>query len=111
LKNVLYNNFQSLGQTARAGSNNVILADEQLTNPLEILKQDLAINSEILFIEQQLYVSPDFEIVDGFTTFKAPQSASLALILLTSFWISILAGYLIIALWKFDRMLASYPTN
>jgi hypothetical protein len=110
LKAVLFQNFEALSKTSR-GSNNVILSDEQLANPLDVFTKDLALNTEILAIEEDLYVSPDFEIVDGFTSFKEPESASLFEILFVSFWISILMGYIIIGLWKFDRMLARIPMN
>jgi hypothetical protein len=110
LKAVLYQNYQTLGKTSR-GSNNVILGEESLTNPLEVFKQDLELNKEILDIDRKLYVQPDFELVDGFTTFKEPESASLPKILIISFFVSWLMGYLIIGAWRFDQLLASYNTK
>jgi hypothetical protein len=107
LKDVLFASMQKFSR----GSNNVILSDEQMTNPLEVFKQDILFYRELLDVETNLYIGPDFEIVDGFTSFKEPESASLFQILFISFWISILIGYLIIGLWKFDRMLASVPMN
>ena len=110
LKRALFENYQTLGKTSR-GSNNVILSDEQLSNPLEIYTQDLEINEEILRIDRQLFVNPDFEVVDGFTTFKEPDSASLFKILVIAFFVSLLMGYLIIGAWKFDAMLAKIDTK
>jgi hypothetical protein len=110
LKSVLYQNYQTLGKTSR-GSNNVILGEESLTNPLDVFKQDLELNKEILEIDQKLYVEPDFELVDGFTTFKEPESASLPKILIIAFFISWLMGYLIIGAWRLDQLLASYNTK
>jgi hypothetical protein len=110
LKRVLYDNYQTFGKTSR-GSNNVILSDEQLNNPLEIYKQDLEINEEILDIDKRLSINPDFEVVDGFTTFKEPESASLFKILVIAFCGSMLVGYLIIGAWKFDAMLAKIDTK
>ncbi len=110
LKAVLFQNYQALGQKSR-GSNNVILSDESLTNPLEVFTRDLELHAEIQQIERQLYLRTDFEIVDGFTTFKEPESASLVEILVISFFLSILMGYLILGAWRFDRMLATYPTK
>ena len=107
IKTVLFQNYQALGQKSR-GSNNVILSDESLTNPLEVFKQDLEFHTEIQQIEKELYLSSDFEVVDGFTTFKEPESASLTDILVISFFLSILMGYLILGAWRFDRMLATY---
>jgi hypothetical protein len=110
LKTVLYQNYQTLGKTSR-GSNNVILGEESLTNPLDVFKQDLELNKEILEIDQKLYVEPDFELVDGFTTFKEPESASLPKILIIAFFISWVMGYLIIGAWRFDQLLATYNTK
>ena len=110
LKVVLVQNYQTLGKTSR-GSNNVILGEEGLTNPLDVFTQDLEINKEILEIDEKLYLQPDFEVVEGFTTFKQPESASLIKILFISFWISFLMGYLIIGAWRFDQVLSKYPTR
>lgn len=110
LKQVILENYQTFGKTSR-GSNNVILSDEQLSNPLELYQQGLEINSEILDIEKKLYINPDFEVVDGFTTFKEPDSASLFKILIIAFFVSVLVGYLIIGAWKFDAMLAKIDTK
>lgn len=107
LKAVLFVNYQALGQKSR-GSNNVILSDESLTNPLEVFTRDLELHEEIQNIERQLYLRSDFEVVDGFTTFKEPESASLTKILVISFFLSILMGYLILGAWRFDHMLATY---
>lgn len=109
LKAVMLQNYQSFNNTSR-GSGNVFLGDEKLANPLDVFRQDLELNKEILELEEKLYVRPDFEVVDGFTTFKEPESASLFKILVTSFFISWAMGYLIIGVWRFDKYLASYPT-
>jgi hypothetical protein len=110
LKNVLFQNYQTLGKTSR-GSNNVILGEEGLTNPLDVFRQGLELNKEILEIDERLYVQPDFELIDGFTTFKEPESASLPKILIISFFVSWVMGYLIIGAWRFDKLLASYNTK
>ncbi len=110
LKRVLFDNYQTLGKTSR-GSNNVILGEESLTNPLDVFKQDLELNKEILDIDQRLYVESDFELVDGFTTFKEPESASLPKILIIAFFVSWLMGYLIIGAWRFDQLLSTYNTK
>jgi hypothetical protein len=110
LKSVLYQNYQTLGKTSR-GSNNVILSDEAMTNPLDVFKQDLELNQQILEIDEALYIQPDFEVIEGFTTFKQPESAGLLKILFISFWVSWLMGYLIIGAWKFDKTLAAYSND
>jgi hypothetical protein len=110
LKKVLFDNYQNLGKTSR-GSGNVFLGDEKLANPLDVFTADMELNEEILTIDKQLYLKPDFELVDGFTTFKQPESASLIKILFIAFWISFVMGYLIIGAWRLDKKLASYQTN
>jgi uncharacterized protein involved in exopolysaccharide biosynthesis len=110
LKKVMFDNIQTLGKQSR-GSNNVILRDDQLADPLKIYTEDLELNAQILAIDRLLYLTPDFEVVDGFTTFKEPESASLFKITAISFLVSILMGYLIIGTWKFDKMLSQINTK
>lgn len=111
LKQVLYQNLQSMARQNREGSNNVILSDKYLTDPMAIYAEDMTLNKELLEINKKLYLQPDFEVVDGFATFKEPESASLLKILLISFLVSLAAGYLIIGLLKLDQYLASFSKS
>lgn len=107
LKTVLFENFASMAkENNRPGSNNVILSDKYLTDPLDVFKQDLEVHSQIQSIDYQLSVKPDFEVVDGLTSFKEPNSASLPKILAITFLASWLLGYLILGMFKFDRYLS-----
>jgi hypothetical protein len=106
LKSVLFGSYQTFTKSSR-GSNNVILSEESFT-PLELFEHDLEVNEELLEVEEKIYLRPDFELVDGFTTFQQPESASLTKILFFSFLISWAIGYLIIGVWRFDKFLASY---
>jgi hypothetical protein len=111
LKVVLFQNYQSLSQKSR-GSNNVVVGGEEgLSNPLDVFTTDLELHEELQTVQKQLDLNPDFEIVDGFTSFKEPESASLADILAISLLLSILIGYLVLGAYRFDRMLAEYPTR
>jgi hypothetical protein len=111
LKRVLFQNYQALSQRNR-GSNNVVVGGEEgLNNPLQVFSRDLELHEELLEIERRLTLSPDFEIVDGFTSFKEPESAGLPDILAISLILSIVIGYLILGAYQFDRMLAEYPTK
>jgi len=107
LKSVIYENFQAMAKQSRQGSNNVILSDKYLTNPLEIYIQDLTLNEQILEIDRKLAVQPDFEVIDGFTSFKAPESAGLLNILAIAFAAAIAAGYISIGLRNFNNYLGT----
>ena len=109
LKAVLFQNYQAMAQKNRGSNNVVVGSDEVLTNPLEIFNKDLELHTELQEVEQKLYLNPDFEIVDGFTSFQEPESASLFDVLAVALLVSILVGYLILGAYRFDRMLAAYP--
>ncbi len=106
LKSVLFRSFDNMAKQSKQGSNNVILSEKPLTDPLSVFSQDIAFYDQILAIDQSLYLQPDFEVIDGFTSFKEPESASLAKILVISFLASWLAAYIILGFYKFDRYLA-----
>ncbi len=109
LKRVIFESYQALGKTSR-GSNNVILGDEKLANPLDVFTKDLELNATILEIERDLFLNKDFEVVDGFTTFREPDSLSLFQVLIISFFLSWVMGYIIIGAWTLDQKLSKVPT-
>ena len=102
--------FQNYALEKNRGSNNVVVAGQE-TNPLEVFTRDMELHEQLQDVNKKLYLTPDFEVVDGFTSFKEPESASLADILAISLLLSIVIGYLILGAYKFDRMLATYPTK
>lgn len=106
LKSVLFRSFDNMSKQSKQGSNNVILSEKPLTDPLSVFNQDLAFYDQIQSIDRTLYIQPDFEVIDGFTSFKEPDNTSLPKVLVISFLISFLAGYLFLGLYKFDRYLA-----
>jgi hypothetical protein len=111
LKAVLFKNYEALARTNR-GSNNVVVGGEEgPSNALDIFTKDLELHEELQEVNEKLFLSPDFEIVDGFTSFKEPESASLPDVLAISLLLSILIGYMILGAYRFDRMLAKYPTK
>jgi hypothetical protein len=107
LKTVLFENFQSLSKTTSRGSNNVILGDEKLTNPLDVFREDLAINSEILGIERSMFLQPGFEVMQGFTTITKPASFPLIVILGIAVAGSIVLCFITIWLLRIDRFFVS----
>jgi hypothetical protein len=107
LKRVIFQNYQSMAQQSRQGSNNVILSDKAVTNPIEIYNQDIALYNEIQDIDKRLFIQPDFEVVSSFTEFTEPASASMPKALAISILIAIGMGYLLVALLNINKYLAS----
>lgn len=77
LKEILFKNFKMVGERDRDGSNNVILADEQSTNPISVFNESRRAYSKKLEIERELYLTPQFELIDGFTIYSQPASPGL----------------------------------
>lgn len=111
LKKVMVKNYRSLPVQDRGTTNVVIGAEGVMTDPLSVVRADLRLYDELEQIREKLALSSDFEIVQGFTAFKKPESASLADVLAASLLISIIVAYLLLAAYRFDRILAEYPKN
>jgi hypothetical protein len=108
LKSVINEAYKSMAVPGRQGSNNVFLNDKAVTSPVEIYTQDLDLYRELQDINSKLYLQPDFEVVDGFTEFSEPSSASTLKIVIISFLVGIGIGYLLVALAGFNQYLASF---
>ena len=106
LKKVIYSNYENMAAQSKQGSNNVILSDKSVTNPIEIYNQDLGLYEQLQLIESRLYLQPDFEIVDGFTEFDEPASAGELKIIVTGMLIGFIFGYFAIAFRRFDEYLS-----
>jgi hypothetical protein len=111
LKDVLYRNLAAIADQSKQGSNNVILNDKVLADPMNIYNEDIYFYNELQAINTKIYIQPDFEVIDGFTAFKEPESAGLFTILIAAFIVSWVSGYIILGLWKFDRHLADLTTT
>lgn len=107
LKAVIYANYKNMAEQARQGSNNVILSDKAVTNPIEIYTQDITIYRESQEVNRKLYLQADFEVVDGFTQFSEPTSAGKAQIILISILMAFGLGYILVALYQFNKYLAN----
>lgn len=105
LKSVIYSNYQNMAAQSRQGSNNVILSDKSVTNPIEIYSQDILLYNEIQSIDRSLYLQNDFEVIDGFTEFSKPASAGPYRISAIAILIAIGLGYVIVALSRFNKYL------
>lgn len=106
LKKVIYSNYKTMAEQSRQGSNNVILSDKAVTNPIEIYNQDLALYEQLQVIETGIFIQPDFEIVDGFTEFDEPASASKMKIIVTGMLIGFAFGYVVVAMRRLDKYLS-----
>lgn len=111
LKIALILNYKSLAERGRGSNNVVVGGEESLSKPVDIFTAGLKIHTELQEVQRKLDLRPDFEIVDGFTSFQKPQNASLMDILAVALLISVAVGYLILGAYRFDRMLANYPRN
>jgi hypothetical protein len=107
LKFIIFDNYKSMAAQSRQGSNNVILSDKAVTDPVQIYNQDLDLYNQFQSVNRQIYVQPDFEIVDGFTEFSEPTSASPRKTIGISILIGIALSYLIVALFAFNKYLAN----
>lgn len=107
LKFIIYDNYKNMAAQSKQGSNNVILSDKSVTNPIEVYSQDLIMYDQLQDINKQIYLQSDFEVVDGFTEFSEPSSASLRKIISISILIGIGLAYITVALSAFDKYLAS----
>jgi uncharacterized membrane-anchored protein YhcB (DUF1043 family) len=106
LKKVIYSNYRTMAEQSRQGSNNVILSDKSVTNPVDIYNQDMQLNNELQSVDKKLYLQQDFEIVDGFTEFSEPTSASRSKVIAIGLLIGFLFGYVVVAVSKFNQYLS-----
>lgn len=106
LKGVIYENYKNMAAQSR-GSNNVILSDKAVTDPVEIYNKDTDIYLQYQTVTEALFLQKDFEVVDGFTEFSEPASASTATLILYSILIGVAAAYLDVALRSFNQYLAN----
>lgn len=107
LKGILYSNYIMMPTTSR-GSGNVYLGDDRIANPLDVFERDLSLNTEILAIDRELHLNSGFEMVDGFAPFEEPTTPGFGASLAIAFVISLLLGYLILAISALDRVLTQY---
>lgn len=107
LKKVIYANYKTMAEQSRQGSNNVILSDKAVTNPIEIFNQDLNLYDQLQSIERGIFLQPDFEVVDGFTEFDEPASASRTKTVAVAMLIGFALGYIVVGLREFDKYLST----
>jgi len=107
LKYIIYANYKNMS-TQKQGSNNVILSDKAVTDPIQVYTQDLDLYNQLQTVNKQIYLQPDFEVIDGFTEFSEPASASMSKIIFFSILIGIGVAYLSVALAAFNKYLTTF---
>ena len=105
LKKVIYSNYEAMAER-KQGSNNVILSDKSVTDPVQIYNQYLILYDNLQSIERGIFLQPDFELIDGFTQFDSPASAGRTKIVLEGMLIGFLLGYVIVATRSLDKYLS-----
>jgi hypothetical protein len=108
LKRTIFEIYQSISKSDRTkGSDNVILAGQEVTNPLEVFKEDLIINDAILAIDRQLFLKNEFEVIEGLTPFSKPISISLFKLTAYTALSGIGISYLLLMLIGLNRFFAN----
>jgi hypothetical protein len=107
IKMLINANYRQMAEAGRSGSNNVILSDRTVADPIEVVKQDLKLYDELQFVDRQLYLQTDFEVIDGLTEFSEPASPTIPKLILVAVLIGFLVAYLDVALRSFDKYLAN----
>ncbi|MFT4733072.1 MAG: hypothetical protein ACI9K1_000020 [Arcticibacterium sp.] len=105
LKVLIFKNFDMLSNKGRAGSNNVILSDENMANPIDVINQSRAKYNDILRINSRLFLGADFELIDGFVAYSTPDSPSLIKFGFFSGLTGLGIAYIIIVLLSFNTYL------
>jgi hypothetical protein len=108
LKIVIFDNLQELGKQKRDGSNNVILSEAQVVNPLSVFTQDMNFYDEVQAIDQELYLQPHFEVIDGFVQFNTPASTGTQGRVAIGMAIGLGVAYVVILLIGINRYLVEF---
>lgn len=105
LKKAIISVYKSMSNRSTQGSNNLYLGEQYSTNPMEIFREDLRINEEILKIDEKLYLDSDFELIDGMVEFSEPVNKQTLSALFYATLISLGVAYFIIILLSINEYL------
>ena len=106
LKSTIFNVYASLSKnTMSQGSDNVILAGQEITDPLRVFNQDIDFNDQILNIDRSLYLQNEIEIIEGFTPFNKPVSIGLVRLIAYTILLALGFTYLLIILIELNKFL------
>ena len=102
----IYESYKQMA-TQSKGSNNVILGEKVVADPVEMFTQSIEIYDIYEDVNRDLFTRRDFEVIDGFTQFSEPANTSKSKVVLVSMLIGIGVAYLLVALSRFNRYLAN----
>ncbi|GAA5041806.1 hypothetical protein GCM10011506_43740 [Marivirga lumbricoides] len=105
LKKLIIKNYDLFAERSRSGSNNIIMSDEKIVDPISVFNKSQQLHEEKLELQEQLYLTPSFELIDGFTVFSRPASPSLIKLGFYSCLYGLLAAYILIILIAFNKYL------
>jgi hypothetical protein len=106
LKSVIYNNLENLSKQSREPAGNLMMSEKFIANPMDVYKEDYSFYNQLQEAEKDLYLQPDFEVVDGFTSIQEPASAGTAEVMAWGLLIGLGLGYLVILIRNWDKALS-----
>jgi hypothetical protein len=104
LKRILMDSYNLLADNGKTGSNNVILSEEKL-DPISVFEESKIQYRELQSIEQNIFLMPSFELIDGFTVFSKPDSPGLIKLGFYSGLVGLGFAYIIILILGFNKYL------
>lgn len=105
LKFGIYMSIEGMANKSREGSNNVVLSESGIGDPVDLFREGVSYYDRLLNANEELFLSSDFELIDGFTTFNRPDNDKLSTILFTSGLIALVIAYFMIILIELNKYL------
>lgn len=94
------------------GSNNIFMGETgSITNPLEIVRETIRRYDDLMSIERDLFLRPDFEVIDSFISFEKPAGMRLRDVIIYSILIGLAISYAFIFLREINLYLDRMETR
>lgn len=105
LKDAYNLNLRLSAGKSNDASNSVILGESGAVDPVRVYDQGVNLFQQLLYTKRSYELGTDFELVDGFTTFTKPDSASVIKTLVLSIAVLLVLAYGIIFLMELNTYL------
>ena len=105
LRSLLLSSIKSLTEVNREGSNNVILGENQQTDPISVYRESLRLHIEEQQVDRLLYLKDNFELIDGFGALNSGNEGSSLFAMIYAGLGALIFAYLIILLSEFNQYL------